>query len=60
MQVEEKGTVKVETSLGKIKQLDNIQFVPNLGYNLLSVGQLMTRGHSVLLMTTHVSLHIKN
>ena len=23
-------------------------FVPDLGYNLLSVGQLMTRGHSVL------------
>ena len=49
MQVEGKGTVKVETSHGKIKQLDNVQFVLDLGYNLLSVGQLMTRGHSVLL-----------
>jgi len=48
MQVERKGTVKVETSHGKINQLDNVQFVPDLGYNLLSVGQLMTRGHSVL------------
>ena len=33
---------------GKIKQLDNVQFVPDSGYNLLSVGQLMTREHSVL------------
>ena len=48
MQVEGNGTVKIETSHDKIKQLDNIQFVPDLGYNLLSVGQLMTRGHSVL------------
>ena len=48
MQVEGKGPVKVETSHGKIKQLDNVQFIPDLGYNLLSVGQLMTRGHSVL------------
>ena len=48
MQVEGKCLVKVETNHGKIKQLDNVQFVPDLGYNLLSVGQLMTRGHSVL------------
>ena len=48
MQVEGKCTAKVETSHGKIKQLDNVQFVPDLGYNLLSVGQMMTRGHSIL------------
>ncbi|KAI9102238.1 hypothetical protein K1719_023748 [Acacia pycnantha] len=28
--------------------LDNVQFVPDLGYNLLSVGQLMAGGCSVL------------
>ena len=48
MQVEGKDTVKVETSHGKIKQLDNVQFIPDLRYNLLSVEQLMTREHSVL------------
>ena len=48
IQVEGKDIVKVETSHGKIKLLDIVQFVSNLGYNLLSVGQLMTRGHSVL------------
>ena len=48
MQVEGKVTVKVETSHAKIKQLDNVQFVLDLGYNLLSVGQLMTKGYFVL------------
>ena len=43
MQVKGKGIVKVETSHGKIKQSDNVQFEPNLGYNLLSVEQLITR-----------------
>ena len=40
--------MKVETSHGKIKQLDNVQFVPDLRYNLSSVGQLMSREHYVL------------
>ena len=48
LQVEGKCTVKVEASHGKIKQLDNVQFVPDLWYNFLSVGQLMTREHSIL------------
>ena len=48
MQVEGKSTVKVETSHGKIKLLDNVQFVPDLKYNLLSAEQLMTRRHCVL------------
>ena len=38
MQVKEKGTVGVNTSHGRVKVLDNVQFVPDLGYNLLSVG----------------------
>jgi hypothetical protein len=48
MQVEGKGTVGVDTSHGKVKTLDNVQFVPNLGYNLLSVGQLMAGGYSIV------------
>ncbi|KAH0636126.1 hypothetical protein KY290_038318 [Solanum tuberosum] len=47
MQVEGKGTVGINTSHDKVKMLDNVQFVPDLGYNLLSVGQLMSDGHSL-------------
>lgn len=48
MQVEGKGAVKIETSYGKVKMLNNVQFVLDLGYNLLSVRQLMAGGNSVL------------
>ncbi|XP_047257469.1 uncharacterized protein LOC124889562 [Capsicum annuum] len=47
MQVEGKGTMGVDTSHDKVKILNNVQFVPDLGYNLLSVGQLMIDGHSL-------------
>ena len=48
MQVVGKDTLKVKTSHGKIKLLDSVQFVPDLGYNLLSVGSLMTRENSII------------
>ena len=48
MQVKGKGRVKVVTSHGKIKLLDNVQFVLGIRYNLLSVGQLMTRRYSIV------------
>jgi len=48
IQVEGKDTVGVHTSHGKEKMLDNVHFVPDLGYNLLSVGQLMASGYSIL------------
>ncbi|XP_028079521.1 uncharacterized protein LOC114281273 [Camellia sinensis] len=41
IQVEGKGTVSIKTTHGNIKLLHNVQFVPDLGYNLLCVGQLM-------------------
>ncbi|CAL5340443.1 unnamed protein product [Camellia sinensis] len=47
MQVEGKGTVSIKTTHGNIKLLHNVQFVPDLGYNLLSVGQLMAAGYSI-------------
>ncbi|PHT34633.1 hypothetical protein CQW23_26433 [Capsicum baccatum] len=47
MQVEGKYTVGVDTSHDKVKMLDNVLFVPDLGYNLLSVGKLMIDGHSL-------------
>ncbi|KAA8547740.1 hypothetical protein F0562_004169 [Nyssa sinensis] len=48
MQVEGKGTVGIESTHGNVKLLYNVQFVPDLGYNLLSVGQLMAAGYSIL------------
>lgn len=48
MQVEGKDMMKIDTSHGKFKLLDNVQFVPNLGYTLLSVGRLMAGGYSIL------------
>ncbi|KAJ8760556.1 hypothetical protein K2173_015223 [Erythroxylum novogranatense] len=48
MQVEGKGTVNVNTRYGKVKELDNVQFILELEYNLLSVGQLMAGGYSLL------------
>ena len=38
MQVEGKGTVEVRTGHGKVEELQDVQFIPELGYNLLSVG----------------------
>lgn len=48
IQVEGKGIVAVQTSHGKIKLIYDVYFVPNLAHNLLSVGQLMTSGYSIL------------
>lgn len=48
MQVEGKGKVALETGCGNVKLLYDVYFVPNLSNNLLSVGQLMSSGYSVL------------
>lgn len=48
LQVEGKGTVAIETNHGKVKLLHNVHFLPDLGYNLLRVGQLMAGGYSVI------------
>ncbi|KAH7564918.1 hypothetical protein JRO89_XS09G0070700 [Xanthoceras sorbifolium] len=47
-QVEEKGMVAIKTGNNEVKFLHNVFFVPSPGYNLLSVGQLITAGYSVL------------
>lgn len=46
--VEGRGTVKLEISPGIFKFLHNVQYVPALGFNLISVGQLMQNGYLVL------------
>ncbi|XP_076909793.1 uncharacterized protein LOC143567213 [Bidens hawaiensis] len=48
IQVEGKGVVKIQTNTGKHRTIEEVQFAPDLSYNLLSVGQLMRAGHSIL------------
>ncbi|XP_039115786.1 uncharacterized protein LOC120251294 [Dioscorea cayenensis subsp. rotundata] len=43
-----KGTVVLNTLQGSVKLLHNVQYVPGLAHNLLSVGQLLSNGYSVL------------
>ena len=47
LEVEGRGTVAVKTSGGKSKLIHNVQYVPSLAHNLLSVGQLVEAGYSV-------------
>ncbi|XP_022152027.1 uncharacterized protein LOC111019837 [Momordica charantia] len=48
LQVEGKGMMAIETIHSKLKLLHNVQFGPDLGYNLLSVAQLMASGYSII------------
>lgn len=48
LHVEGKGTVQFELSPGKFKFLHNIQYVPALDFNLISVGQLLSNGYLVI------------
>ncbi|KAK3033599.1 hypothetical protein RJ639_034715 [Escallonia herrerae] len=48
VQVEAKGTVAVKTNHGNVKFLHNSYFIPSLAHNLLSIGQLMACGYSIL------------
>ncbi|XP_074298619.1 uncharacterized protein LOC141629535 [Silene latifolia] len=47
LSVEGVGTVAVKTEQGNIKLLHHVQYVPQLAYNLLSVGQLLESGFSL-------------
>ena len=46
--VEGRGTVVVITSHSSVKLIHDMQYIPCLAYNLLSVGQLLESGFSVL------------
>lgn len=48
MRVAGKGTIAFKTASGKVKLLTNVQYVPHLAHNLLSVGQLLANGYSVI------------
>lgn len=47
IQVEGKGNVVFKTKEGSARLLHNVQYVPGLAHNLLSVGQLLLAGYSV-------------
>lgn len=48
LEVEGRGTIAIKTEQGNTKLLYDVQYVPNLAHNLLSVGQLINSGYSVL------------
>lgn len=48
IEVAGKGSVAIQLQDGQTKLLQNVQFVPNLAHNLLSVGQLMSSGYAVI------------
>lgn len=48
MQVAGKGIIAVKTVQGDVKLLYDVQYVPNLSHNLLSIGQLMSSGYKIL------------
>ncbi|KAK8933421.1 hypothetical protein KSP39_PZI015880 [Platanthera zijinensis] len=45
--LEGKGSINIITSSGQVKQITDVQFVPKLAQNLLSVGQLLQKGYNV-------------
>lgn len=47
IKVKGKGVVALRTQCGEVKLLHNVQFVPNLAHNLLTVSQLLSSGYSV-------------
>ncbi|KAL4272302.1 hypothetical protein GQ457_13G009650 [Hibiscus cannabinus] len=48
IQVEGKGNVAVKSSSGNVKLLYDVYYIPSLSQNLLSVGQLMATGYSIM------------
>ena len=46
--MEGNGIVAIKTIQGNVKNLQRAQYVPTLGHNLLSAGQLMKGGFSIL------------
>ncbi|KAH7654917.1 RNA-directed DNA polymerase protein, partial [Dioscorea alata] len=48
IQVAGKGFIGVTMKNGETKLIHNVQFVPNLAHNLLSVGQLVGNGYQLI------------
>ncbi|KAJ0452174.1 putative RNA-directed DNA polymerase [Helianthus annuus] len=43
-----KGTVRINMANGSFRLLEDVYYIPRLEYNLLSVGQLMKKGYSII------------
>ena len=48
LQVARRGTVVIRLSIEKTRLLRDVQYVPHLAHNLLSVGQLLNAGYTVI------------
>lgn len=59
LKVEGKGTVIMYMENDKFKILENVYYAPSLEYNLLSVGQFMRRGYSLLFDDGYCSVRSK-
>ena len=59
IQVHGKGTVSFSTSKGNAKVLDDVLLAPSPSHNLLSVGQLMISGYSLMFDDGHCVIRDK-
>ena len=59
IQVEGKGTISI-TIKGNAKILQDVMLVPSLSHNLLSIGQLMVTGYSILFDDEHCFIRDKS
>ena len=60
MQVHGKGVIiGIKTDQGIVKLLNDVQYVPNFACYLLSVGQLLWSGYSVLFDNGYCLIHHK-
>ena len=48
VQIEGKGTIAIKSKSGSERIINDVYYIPGLAHNLLSVGQLIQRGYSVI------------
>lgn len=48
MKVEGAGTIRFKIKRAQTKKLNQVQYVPNLAHNLLSIGQLLNGGYTIV------------
>lgn len=60
VKVEGRGIVAIPTCNGGTKLIHDVQYVPSLTHNLLSVGQLIKGGYSVIFENGHCDIHDQN
>ena len=58
--MEGRGTVAIPTCNGETKLIHDVKYVPSLTQNLISVGQLIKGGYSVIFEDGHCNIHDQN